>query len=56
MLRDDVEDFSCMLLDMYKKANANKNWGVFYLYENKMITGYNEITNPSDGFDKLTAS
>ena len=49
---DDAEDFSRMLLDMYMKYANKKNWGVFFIHENKNDNGgYRnvsfEITNPS---------
>ena len=49
---DDAEDFSRMLLDMYMKYANKKNWGVFFIHENKNDNGgYRnvsfEVTNPS---------
>lgn len=32
---DDAEDFARMLLDMYMKYANKKNWGIFFIHENK---------------------
>lgn len=32
---DDAEDFARMLLDMYMKYTNKKNWGIFFIHENK---------------------
>ncbi|MCX6751322.1 MAG: PCRF domain-containing protein [Candidatus Nomurabacteria bacterium] len=36
---DDAEDFARMLLDMYMKYANKKNWGIFFIHENKNEQG-----------------
>ncbi|MFA4975305.1 MAG: peptide chain release factor-like protein [Candidatus Paceibacterota bacterium] len=36
---DDAEDFSHMLLNMYMKYADKKNWGIFFIHENKNDDG-----------------
>lgn len=47
---DDAEDFSRMLLDMYKKYAARQGWSVYFLHENQNDHGgYRNVTFEVDG-------
>ena len=53
----DAEDFARMLLDMYMKYANKKNWGIFFIHQNKNEQGgYRNVSFEVDGMDGSKAS
>src|SRR3989338_7335210 len=47
---DDAEDWAHMLLEMYRKYADKKNWGTFFIHENKNEHGgYRSVSFEVEG-------